>query len=722
MNDNVNILKLKLITSSNTLSSELDTSNIEWISSQGQYLIQIEASRDLDGLYVLLTTTEGVLKEFIKAYKKQDGNSIYYECESAIGPKLKGGSQINLGVMYSINEISYRTEPLRIKINEAIVDDGKLQTPENVEPENGTLVDLINTFSDAKALDRIEVISYSKIEKYDEKKDYSNYSSDKTIVIFDGNVPIDITNLENPYCLIAYYKNFNYPVFCGIVNISSSSLGIISTNTNSSLAGGGQVGNDAKTTIGFSGGKTSESTTGGAVGNNTKTTEGFAGGTGATSETGVAIGKDAKSTFNNVAIGDSASAVAEEGKENIENNIVIGNSAQSKNNNDTIVIGSNNKVETSNNSIRIGKEDTSDTTSFKASEDSIGIGTNIKSSENRNAVLIGSNINTSKLTYGSYVDGDKTVDTETAKLEPIHSNICIGDDAIATERSCIAIGPHSVAGCIRNTDPNEKDRPISRAYERCDISNEPASIAIGRRSAAYAHGGIAIGKECVAGRFSSVAIGYCAEAGPNFQEDNKSTPLFYSPDNGMKSIAIGYFAKAKADGAVQIGQGTNNIKNSLQFSYYGKNEKNQNAIINVPIVQNGYVQVDLNNGTKGVLPRDKGGTGATTKLGARRSLGIFTGSFQRTFDPNSFTGTGVDVKLTYSSRYTFNSAPNAFVNLRMATSDTTSPVLVNYYIKEITTKYILLRVDYWKKDWDSKKNSKWNWYFDCLVIGNGEYK
>ena len=291
------------------------------------------------------------------------------------------------------------------------------------------------------------------------------------------------------------------------------------------------------------------------------------------------------------------------------------------------------------------------------------------------------------------------------------------------ERSCIAIGSNSVSGCIKDTDPQGTNQSAKPAYKIYDPENEPASVAIGRRSGAYGHASISIGKLSTASRFSSIALGYGAEAGPSFKENNDTLEKFYSSNNdGMKSIAVGYFAKAKADGAVQIGPGTNNEPFSLQFGYT-KIENGKNVTYAVPIVKNGHVQVDLKEGTQGVLPLEKGGTGATTKLGARRSLGIFTGTFTRKLKPSEFeSGTGKDIKLTYSSKYNFKSAPTAFVNLRMSTSDKTSPVLVDYYIKEVTTKYILIRVDYWPKDWDSKKNSDWNWYFDCLVIGNGEYK
>ena len=155
------------------------------------------------------------------------------------------------------------------------------------------------------------------------------------------------------------------------------------------------------------------------------------------------------------------------------------------------------------------------------------------------------------------------------------SNISIGRDCIAAERSCIAIGSNAISGAYKDTEGN-----LVSSYVNYPANSEPSSIAIGRNSKAVGHAAISLGKNSSATRWSSIAIGQEAEAGPNMTNYTRETDYNKDPNKtGNESIAIGYQAKARALGAVQIGNGTNTTENSLQFKKELQIIQNQNIDI-----------------------------------------------------------------------------------------------------------------------------------------------
>ena len=755
-----NVLKLSLDVQNNILIPSSMIEEIEWTADQEQYKIILETPADTDirSVGFILSDNKNTPKEYIVGELKQ-GEDREYIGISLLAGAVKSGTTINLGVQYNLNGTLYKTGPIPVKIKRAI-QEGEGENIENLSPTFSDIAKLLNHFEKAKAIEKIGTEKWSNIFLVSNENtiivndngDTVIKEGEETIAIipkdslkkiaYNSNsfsIPLsnniteensDATNgeatngdaskpKEDPYCLLVYYKGVDYPEYGGIISVDKVALGLI-TESKGESGGGGTVGDEAKLNKsgrGFAGGYKAETCDGAAVGYDTESDNGFSG------------GSEAKSHSNNIAIGNKAYALDKEG------NIVIGTEAGVLVNkkdeegkeiepkeiaNSNVVIGEKNKIINTTESVLVGSSagvpapneegKGGDYKSGRAYRESwindsarvVGVGTQIQAQDSHYSVLIGNKLFSELLEYPGGAE-----ETE-GQHGHIWGNIAIGDAAYAPERGCIAIGKYAVSGCLldKEAKTGEDLSTVRTSYQKYRRANEPDSIAIGRLTKAVGHASIALGKRSMATRYNSIAIGDAAEAGPNMANYTILEKLDSKSQDGVAAIAIGYLAKAKADGAVQIGYGTNTTENSLQFR-------------NTMIVKNGAVQCNLEgDGVTGLLPLEHGGLGAKTKLGARRRIGLYTPSKTFKIATKTFEkGTGQDIEIDISS-YKFSETPKVFLNLRFA-KDNTSPVLFNYYVKSVTATKVIIRVDYWDQDWDtSKKNNELAFAFDALLVGN----
>ena len=670
-----NILKLQLNITDNSISSIAGlTEGIEWTADQDKYTVQLQApeKNKFDNIAFIIKDGNDNFKELFELTDQKDGT---WQGTSNLLEKVKGGTKIKAGVRYTLNENKFYTSPIEVSIKESIDDTGKTEI-ENLPPDFNSILTILTKFDDAKAVDNI------KTAKFSELKSSCN--------IPDGILQPD----DNVYCLFVRYKGDTKYTYTGIISLTPIELGLIQdytgTKEEDGTGGGGKVGfgtklgysDDGGDKRGFAGGRRARANNGAALGCGAVATDGFAAGPYAqSSRSNIALGHSADATgkqYGAVAIGTSAKI------ENCENTIVIGKRNHAVNSPYGVIIGSYTKL---NN----GQYKEEAETYVENSRYPIAIGTSITMKNVNEAIVVGNNIKAEPLKY------------ENGDVAQCKENITIGYSSFANERGCIAIGANVYAGCYK--DGEDKIQP---GY-KTPSSTEPAAIAVGRGSKAVGHASIAIGKYALATRYNSIAIGQDAEAGPVLKDFVQAEAFDKDNEDGRSAVAIGYAAKAKAPGAIQLGKGTNTSPSSLQFR-------------NVTVVKDGAVQFDLSGkGAQNTLPVSKGGTGGTTKATARHGIGIFTGGKTFSEPLKDFKGdknTGKDITINYAN-YKFKSPPKLFFNLRFA-KDNTSPVLFNYYVKEITATKVTLRVDYWAQTWDtSKKNSKLNFAFDVLAIGDG---
>lgn len=487
-------------------------------------------------------------------------------------------------------------------------------------------------------------------------------------------------------------------------------------------SGGGQLGSQATATRGFAGGYKTNTTQGVAIGQQANSHRGVSIGPGAFSSlSNIAIGGSANAGFSvtkgdnndsylggngngNIAIGVAAKvrygdADGKNGKIGPLNNITIGTGSFLNNTKNCISIGSgSNSFNNPTNSVPYF--DTNCTNGAKESESAILIGTNVMEFYNNYGILIGSNIRSTKTYY-------EDPGSDGAIGKTYFNHISIGSKSISGERSCIAIGTDAQAGCLLK----EKDGNIHRysSYKNYLETSEPAAIAIGKGSKAIGHTTVSLGKFAKTYSGNAIAIGHSAVAGVEYDADNRPDDRL-TDGSGINAIAIGYAAAALKDGAVQIGPGVNSTPQSLQF---GCGPKQGNT--NVVIVKDGAVQFDLSGqGAQGVLPVEKGGTGAKTREAARENLGIYIGGKTKTIEGNKYRYG--EMTIPYSHKK-FTAAPHLFLNLRIISGDV-SPTLFNYYVKTVTKDQATIVVEY-KGNEDTKKNSKITFGFYVLAIGDG---
>ena len=683
-----NILKLQLDIENNQLSSVNGlVEEIEWTADQGQYKIILETDDSIlfDNINFILSDKQNNPKEYIIMSQQERG---IYEGESALARAIKGGTRVKLGAQYTIEEVPYSTEPILVSIKESILSKIGISLEEEPETYVEQITELITKFNSAKAIEKIVT---AKFDAFDESQ----------FEVEDGvSIPEVEENKEYPYCLFVKYQGNEKYTYVGIISLTTVELGLVEDYTTvetDSTGGGGKVGYGAYLggfyetggKRGFAGGRDAIATDGAAVGYESEAEEGFSG------------GMKAKSHNKSIAIGTEASV-----DNNSKNGIAIGAETYINNSENAVIIGTRNQVYSSPHSVIIGSsaktkddgQDGSIENILDNSKETIIIGNGIRPSKSSQSILIGEEVYSTCPTYG-------TEENKDSENRSIWGAIGLGRYAIAAERSCIAIGPNTVSGCYKDEGGN-----INSSYEQYTSVNEPAAIAIGRGCKAVGHASVALGKYALATRFNGIAIGNEAEAGPNIKEYSRLSTYDDDGENndGNAAIAIGWQAKAKAAGAIQLGRGINTTAASLQFR-------------NTTIVKDGLVQFDLGKtGAQGILPVTKGGTGAATKRGARQCLGIYTGNKTWSLPLSDFkNNTGKDIVINYPA-YKFKSPPKLWLNLRFSSTEQTSPVLFNYYIKEITDKKVTIRVDYWSQDWDaSKKNNKLTFAFDVLAIGDG---
>lgn len=680
---NVNVLKLQLDIINNQLSSVNGlVEEIEWTADQDKYTVQLQVPKEnkFDNIAFIIKDSNDNFKEFFELIDQKDG---IWQGTSSLLKEVRGGTKIKAGVRYTLNENKFYTSPIEVSIKKSIDNTNKTEI-ENLPPDFNSILTILTKFDNAKAIDNIKTAKLSEFK--------SPYDVPDGIVIPEN---------DDPYCLFIQYKGDTKYTYTGIISLTPIELGLIEDYTGGEgeegTGGGGKVGYGAYLggfyetggKRGFAGGRDAIATDGAAVGYKSEAEEGFSG------------GMKAKSHNKSIAIGTEASV-----DNNSKNGIAIGAETLINNSENAVIIGTRNQVYSSPHSVIIGSsaktkddgQDGSIENILDNSKETIVIGNGIRPSKSNQSILIGEEVYSICPAYG-------TEENKDSENRDIWGAIGLGRYAIAAERSCIAIGPNTVSGCYK-----DEDGYINSSYEQYTSVNEPAAIAIGRGCKAVGHASVALGKHALATRFNGIAIGNEAEAGPNIKEYSRLSTYDDDGENndGNAAIAIGWQAKAKAAGAIQLGRGINTTVDSLQFR-------------NTTIVKDGLVQFDLGKtGAQGILPVTKGGTGAATKRGARQCLGIYTGNKTWSLPLSDFSNnTGKDIAINYAA-YKFKSPPKLWLNLRFSSTEQTSPVLFNYYIKEITTEKVTIRVDYWSQDWDaSKKNNKLTFAFDVLAIGDG---
>lgn len=713
----INILQFQLDTSNIILEpTNFNTEEVEWIADQGRYGIQlkVDGNVDFDNVNFILTNSQGTIKELFGAtYSSQEEGYKIYEAFSNVAMSIKGGSSIRIGVQYTVEGVPFRTEGIPVKVKNSIANNDLLLDPEDDSLPSSIKqwIQLASRFDDAKAISKIQTVKCKELVGYSNEGNITVSYPEKD----DGSyLQPDEDGADNEkYCLLIHYKGEDYPTYGGLISIDAVEMGLIAPydgeyndiTVDEGNGGGGKVGAGADlfdtdtlgagTQRGFAGGRAAYSNDGAAVGYGAQSNEGFAG------------GSQAKASKRNIAIGKDANVLSDK-----DDGIAIGTNAIVYNSAQAVAIGKRSQIYNSARAIIIGGESSNSNTDgeniINKSYKAIEVGTKLNCDKSDYSILIGSNINVTRPEY-------ETVSKEDEKM---WSNISIGASALAAERGCVAIGPGAISGCFENPDPDKREG-IQSSYKTymhsSEAHSEPAAIALGRHACAYGHASVSIGKHSVASRLNSIAIGTMAQAGPDFDNyDRDNMEKANSGNNGVHAIAIGYGAKAKANGAVQLSYGTNTTANSLQFQA-------------VPIVKNGYVQVNLNEGkgTTGILSVKNGGTGATEPLSARRNIGLVTGIVHREptldwgFKGAAITGRDFTFNFAKELKYKFTTAPRIFLSLRFKKEEQLSPLSINYYVKEITKEHFVVRVDYKPTDWDTtKKNAtKLGIWFEVLAVG-----
>ena len=136
------------------------------------------------------------------------------------------------------------------------------------------------------------------------------------------------------------------------------------------------------------------------------------------------------------------------------------------------------------------------------------------------------------------VEGIRSIAVGTLASAGGNNSISIGEQANAQEFWAIALGTTSWA---------QGNRSVAMGYNSSTF--QYGSIAVGANAQANSPEAIALGWETLSNGFRSIAIGSEAIA------------------SGLNSLALGYDANTESSAgyAVQIGQGTNNDENTLQF-------------------------------------------------------------------------------------------------------------------------------------------------------------
>ena len=172
-----------------------------------------------------------------------------------------------------------------------------------------------------------------------------------------------------------------------------------------------------------------------------------------------------------------------------------------------------------------------------------------------------------------------------------------------------------------------------------------AAVALGPNSFAYGEFGIALGWRANAVGNRSIAIGAAQKSGQNYflpdtmngtvnpnsdlalaSGDNAIAVGFNAKATDTSTGAIGYKAKADANGAFQIGTGTNSTPNSLQF-------------MGVKIVENGRLLGGNADPKEAVIPAED-----ITTTGAELSIKLNPGSVY-TILPEANCGPGTEISV-----------------------------------------------------------------------------
>lgn len=634
--------------------------NIKWVIDNEQ---EIRIYTEVKGTYILkINNTQDLpVEQFLLDSVNDDPLALEdglfcYKGVSKIAKFLKSGSKIKLGVIYSNGEETKSTTTLLIELINSIGD--AYVTPEDLDANFSIITDLINKFSDAKA-----------VEKFETKKKNNDV-----------------------HLYVKYYREDTLQDL-GKISSSLYELGIQNARSESGTSGGGQTGVDSKATGGFAGGYKAQTNNGAAIGEN------------AFSIDGVALGKSANSIERDSIVVGAGAYIKNRhdtsGKNLTNGNIAIGTEANIRNSSpddhyNNIAIGRRAYIEQSQGSIAIG--------SRLPSEEGQGYSTEIWknctmpyaviSNVTRRCVQIGSR-NYIKDGVYSIAIGSDVAAVGSNSSEPIYYGISVGAKSLVRERACIAIGSYAKAGV-------ELDGARSKLNSIMDSAMAKGAIAIGAHVWARRYGCIAIGRKATSCFANNIAIGNGAMAGKEDDVINSKTNKYNYTDgsdnnaNSSKAssfaIAIGYKAQALAYKAAQIGPGTNKTKKSLQF-------------MNTQIVNSsGKVTADLNY-SRGTVPIEKGGTGATNREKALNNLGIYYGSAPIKITSSNYTAatskdsTGAiftikfpGFKLASSS----SSKPYIIASLRTANSDPKdiNPLVHSVIVTKINTDSFEVKYKY----------------------------
>lgn len=527
---------LELNFSGGTLASvEGGSGPLEWTGGNDYYTVKINVT-DAKYDYFHIIIADGTNKQVIEvATAVLQGLSYFgnFRVPRVLGDNTK----INLGVITkdTTAENVIVSSPLSVIVRNGIAQPVPF-TLEGEEVSNSGFVSLLNLLEDGKVLEDITLVDHT----------------------VNGNY--------GQYLKVEYKtKGQSQAKYLGPVTQDLIQLGAqIKRNDSESKGGGGKLGygsNLIYSQLGFAGGYQAVAGSGAALGAN------------ASAATGVAIGLAAEASYTSGGIAIGKNTKVKGGSKSVAT-LAIGDYSQAQDSPRSIVMGV--ASEASN-------PDEQRVALVSNSERTIGIGYNIKVNNMDDGVAIGTNVFARG--WGAHKDNDKY----------LQDGIIIGREASGILSGAIAIGPLArVAFQEDKLDTiNANITDEKKGYGLKNSKRAFGGIAIGTEAYTRRGGGISLGRYAKAYGSNSIAIGSQSVSGikeKNYsnwsdEKDSKDSSIFAiaiggdsastgrraialgcnTSSTGLSSIAIGTSAIAKADGAVQIGKGTNTKENSLKF-------------------------------------------------------------------------------------------------------------------------------------------------------------